>query len=399
METTVKYGENEFTLKKEEGNWQTTILTSYTNIKAVSNLNLLLLDADRLVPMEVEQVEDEIIMNFMIDDALTAWEASEQLEKIDKLRLCANISLFAAFVDARQTCVLAPENMLYDQNLLPKMVYRGLKGYIEPMAFDMEEFLLQYKSLAIGTLSKKYDFNELYTGALKLAKESALIREIAQAESKEAIDDLLNTAYTREKNRIEKKMKLVPKGKYNFYARTTFFLLAVVLLLVSGISYLGFVAIPYQNTLLQASDTFLSLDFNATIETLAKMNPKNLPQTAKYELAYSYIQGEPLTNEQRAVVLNNISLKSDPNYLLYWVYSGNGSLDDALDIAKSLRDVQLTIYALEKKISALNVDTTLSGAAKEEELQKMTEQLTKAKESFEAGMAVEESTANQTTTA
>lgn len=396
METTVKYGENEFIIQKEEGNWETHVLTSYTNIKAASNLNLLLLDADRLVPMTVEQIEDEIVMHFTIDERLMAWETAEQLEKIDKLRLCANISLFVSFVDARQTCVLAPENMLYDQNLLPKMAYRGLKGYIEPMSFDMEEFLLQYKSLAIGTLSKKYNFNELYTGALKLAKESALIREIAQAEDKETIDTLLSDAYIREKNRIEKKMKLVPKGKYNFYARTTFFLLAVVLLLVSGISYLGFVAIPHQNTLLKAGDNFLSLDYNATIETLGKMNPKSLPQTAKYELAYSYIQGEPLTNEQRAVVLNNISLKSDPNYLLYWVYSGNGSTDEALDVAKSLRDVQLTIYALEKKISALNVDTTMSGAAKEEELKTLTEQLTKAKESFEAGMAKDETTANQT---
>lgn len=396
METTVKYGENEFIIQKEEGNWETHVLTSYTNIKAASNLNLLLLDADRLVPMTVEQIEDEIVMHFTIDERLMAWETAEQLEKIDKLRLCANISLFVSFVDARQTCVLAPENMLYDQNLLPKMAYRGLKGYIEPMSFDMEEFLLQYKSLAIGTLSKKYNFNELYTGALKLAKESALIREIAQAEDKETIDTLLSDAYIREKNRIEKKMKLVPKGKYNFYARTTFFLLAVVLLLVSGISYLGFVAIPHQNTLLKAGDNFLSLDYNATIETLGKMNPKSLPQTAKYELAYSYIQGEPLTNEQRAVVLNNISLKSDPNYLLYWVYSGNGSTDEALDVAKSLRDVQLTIYALEKKISALNVDTTMSGAAKEEELKTLTEQLTKAKESFEAGMAKDETTTNQT---
>ena len=396
METSVKYGENEFIIQKEEGNWKTHVLTSYTNIKAASNLNLLLLDADRLVPMTVEQIEDEIVMHFAIDERLMAWETADQLEKIDKLRLCANISLFVSFVDARQTCVLAPENMLYDQNLLPKMVYRGLKGYIEPMSFDMEEFLLQYKSLAIGTLSKKYNFNELYTGALKLAKESALIREIAQAEDKETIDTLLSDAYIREKNRIEKKMKLVPKGKYNFYARTTFFLLAVVLLLVSGISYLGFVAIPHQNTLLKAGDTFLSLDYNATIETLGKMDPKSLPQTAKYELAYSYIQGEPLTNEQRAVVLNNISLKSDPNYLLYWVYSGNGSTDEALDVAKSLRDVQLTIYALEKKISALNVDTTMSGAAKEEELQTLTEQLMKARESFEAGMAKDETTANQT---
>ncbi|MGL5041578.1 MAG: type VII secretion protein EssB [Culicoidibacterales bacterium] len=384
METImIKYGDKEIEVEKQGNLWQTKIIRSYTNIKTKAELNLLAMPSNFLTPVTAVFGDVEITLQFTIMDDLQQWEVTRTLAKVDKLRICANIALLREFVGGRQTLVLAPENMLYDRNLLPKMVYRGLADYIEPLGCDDDNFLRQYKALVICTLSDKYTFNELYMGALNLVKDSALTREIAVSETVEAVEGLLLEALMREKGRIDNRMKLVSKGRYNFYSRTAIFLMVIAVLLTSGISYLGFAVIPYQNTLLLASDAFLSVDYNGTIETLKKIEPKTLPQTSKYELAYSYLQGEPLTNEQKEVVANNISLKSDPNYLLFWIYSGKGNFEGALDLAKSLRDVQLTIYALEKMIDAIKSNTKISGADKEEQITKLTTDLEKSIKSFE----------------
>ncbi|MGL5042161.1 MAG: type VII secretion protein EssB [Culicoidibacterales bacterium] len=390
----IKYGDKEIEVEKTENLWVTKIIRSHTNIECLAELNLLTISSAHLTPVAVILTPDVLTLSFTIASDLQQFETASALAKVDKLRLCANIANLSVFSNSWQTLVLEPENMLYDRNLMPIVAYRGLADYIEPFIGGVDNFLLQYKALAIATLSTKYTFDELYTGALNLVKSSPLTREIAACVTVEAVEGLLLEAYVREKARIDNKLKLVAIRSYKFYTRLAICLSVITILLTGGVFYLGFAIIPYQNTLLVASDTFLSVDYNGTIETLKKLVPSKLPQTSKYELAYSYLQGEPLTREQKEVVANNISLKSDPNYLLFWIYSGRGNFDEALDVAKSLGDVQLTIYALEKIIDATKANTTISGAVKEEQLTKLTQELDKSIAAFETNTTRQEKTAN-----
>ena len=70
-----------------------------------------------------------------------------------------------------------------------------------------------------------------------------------------------------------------------------------------------------------------------------------MPNTQKYELAYSYIQGLEFSDDQRKVILNNVTLKSDDLYLNYWIQVGRNDFEDALDTAKRINDSDLIIYA------------------------------------------------------
>ncbi len=57
--------------------------------------------------------------------------------------------------------------------------------------------------------------------------------------------------------------------------------------------------IPYQNTLLEANKNFLATDYDKVISNLSKEDFETLPFASKYELAYSYIKVEKLSDSQK----------------------------------------------------------------------------------------------------
>jgi len=368
--------------------WQYTVLLSHTNVKNAAELNLLLIEDNKLFHPEITSNKTEFTLTFATNGCYE-WSQSVNLTYLEKLRLCLNIYPYYELIDRKQTYWLEPENMFYDENLLPKMVYRGLQQLIEPITITDDDFLKQYKSIVIATLSPKHTFMELYNGALSLAKDSSLIREIAIAQTVEKVRELLEEIYFTEKKKTARTTIIVKKSRYNIYSRLTYISLLAVIIFTGTLSYLGLNVIPYQNNLLEADSAFISLDYERVISILRTTNVEKLPQTNKYVLAYSYIQGEALSNEQRTVILNNISLKSEPSYLLFWIHCGMGNFDKAIDLAKSLQDIELAIYGLENKIAEVRIDNSISGARKEEELATLNEELNKFKTEFMGAINLE----------
>ena len=119
-------------------------------------------------------------------------------------------------------------------------------------------------------------------------------------------------------------------------------------------------------TLLAADEAFVKVDYSGVIDKLDKINREDLPYTQKYELAYSYIQGFDFSDEQKAVILNNVTLKSDELYLDYWISIGRGQVDDSIDTAKRLDDADLILYALLEKREQVRENKNLSGSEREE---------------------------------
>jgi uncharacterized membrane protein YukC len=107
--------------------------------------------------------------------------------------------------------------------------------------------------------------------------------------------------------------------------------------------------------------------------------PEKMPYVVQYELASSYVMTESLNEEQRKVVLNNITLKTDPQYLLYWIYIGRGRSEDALELARAMEDRELIMYGLLKYREEIKADEELSG----EEKQKKIEAIDKEIEEYE----------------
>ena len=85
-------------------------------------------------------------------------------------------------------------------------------------------------------------------------------------------------------------------------------------------------------------------------------------------MAYSYIQGLEFSSEQKKVILNNVTLKSDELYLTYWIQVGRNRFEEALDIAKRINDSDLILYALTQEIKQVREDGKLSGKDRESKL-------------------------------
>src|SRR5699024_4035460 len=100
---------------------------------------------------------------------------------------------------------------------------------------------------------------------------------------------------------------------------------------------------------------------------------------------YSYIMTADLSDNNRENIMNNVSLKSDDNYLLYWIYNGRGELEDALDKAKFLDDPILIIHGLIQQIEETKSDPELSGEERDEKLKDLNNELDDYKEEYGVG--------------
>ena len=111
--------------------------------------------------------------------------------------------------------------------------------------------------------------------------------------------------------------------------------------------------------------------YTGVIDELEGVAPSSLPMTQKYELATSYLQGLNFSDDQKKVILNNVTLKSDSLYLHYWIYIGRHDFTKALDAAKRIDDSDLIIYALRKEIKATRDSEKLSGEQREKKLSEL----------------------------
>lgn len=122
-----------------------------------------------------------------------------------------------------------------------------------------------------------------------------------------------------------------------------------------------------------------------------------MPNTQKYELAYSYIQGLEFSSEQKKVILNNVTLKSDELYLTYWIQVGRNRFEEALDIAKRINDSDLILYALTQEIKQVREDGNLSGKDRESKLNTLESEYKKYWDS-RSELLTSESSSNASTT-
>ena len=149
--------------------------------------------------------------------------------------------------------------------------------------------------------------------------------------------------------------------------------------------------------MLQADTAFIKVDYSGVITELEGVTPSSLPNTQKYELAYSYIQGLEFSDDQKKVILNNVTLKSDELYLTYWIQIGRNRFEEALDIAKRINDSDLILYALTQEIKQVREDDKLSGKDRESKLNTLESEYKKYWDS-RSQLLTNESSANKSTT-
>ncbi len=382
QEKVIHMESNTFHFTILENRWSLKMPKSQTRVKDIRHLSLLTETQDYFVPAQVEEEEDTYTFLYSVERGDNHWKDLQALNRADKLRLLCNLARLQKFLSTRITYFLHPDNLVWDDNLMPSVIHRGIRDSVPPFDVDEATFFQQYKCLAVAMFSKKFNFDELYSGSIHNANDTDFEKQIAGTENLEALIAVLEANYIKEKAETDKNMQMVPRKKFRLFKQLSISMIAVAVILLIPLIYLFFNRLPEQNHLLQAHTYFLTNDYGNVISELETNEPKDLPYSAKYILAYSYIQTENkmLSSEQKEVIMKNISMKSDENYLLYWVYNGRGDFTESMDLAMYVDDPTLILYGLLQQIEAAKNDPDLSGSEREEKIQKYEEQLAEYKE-------------------
>lgn len=104
---------------------------------------------------------------------------------------------------------------------------------------------------------------------------------------------------------------------------------------------------------------------------------KDLSNATRFVLATSYVNLDNLSQKQKQGILSNLSPKSSENNLLYWIYSGRGDFKAALNLAQSIGDNQLILYAYTKLFDATKANSKINGAEKQQLLKTYQDNITK----------------------
>lgn len=355
---------------------------SYTRVKDTRQLTLMTESANGFVPMKIEEEADQFVFTFFVDHHLKTWQEVKKLGRNDQLRLLCNLARFQELLSTRITFFLQPDNIVFDDNLLPAIVYRGIRELVPPLEMDEALFFKQYQCLCIALLSDQYSYDELYHGALANARATAFERGVSSAKNLAELIAFLQQSYRAEQTKTEQTMQLVPRRRFRLFKQLTFVFIILSFLLAVPLAYIAFVKSPNDERLLTAHRYYLAGDYGGVISTLQNLEPESLPTAAKYILAYAYVRVETLSDQEKKVIMNNISLRSDPNYLLYWIYNGKGDFEKSIDLAKYIDDPQLIMYGLIKKIEQDKNNPNLSGSEREELVTRSQEELDKYRSAY-----------------
>lgn len=381
-EKTIQFESLTLPFSVNEHTWQLNLPKSQTQVKNVLELSLVTEPSNLFVPVTVDEEEDSFTFTFSIDPEMKKWDDLKTLGHNDKLRLLCNVARFRECLPTRLTFFLHPENLVFDKNLIPFIVYRGIRNIVPPYEIDEEMFLKQFKCLIISLFSKKYTFDDLYSGSLENALDTEFEKKVIETNDLSQLISFLEMSYMNEQKVTDEKMQFVSKKRFVIFKQLAIIMVVVSVLLATPLAYIWFVKLPYQEKLLLSHRNYLASDYGEVIHTLSGEDPENLPITAKYVLAYSYIKVENLSDKEKDVIMKNVTLKSNEDYLLYWIYNGRGDFNKSIDLAKYIDDPSLIMYGLIKKIEQDKNNPDLTGSERDEEVRKSQDELEKYREQY-----------------
>ena len=361
------FGEQPFIYEKNDTTWQLSLKRSDVASQDLRELLLLDLHHPLFLEQTMEADEDSVTFRYQLEPHGLGYEEVKSRTISERIRLALNVFGLEAALALPVTFLLHPMNLFITKDAQAKIAYRGVPGLMTPQTVSSEDFLRQAKCFAV-TLFSDLDFMDLYNGSLELETLPDFLTDLCQAEDIATAVAVLEKYYEEKAAKEQADLILVPSRRHRIFKLATIWLTASVVLLVVPLIYLIFIQNPFKEKLLQADTAFIKVDYSGVITELEGISPSSLPNTQKYELAYSYIQGLEFSSDQKKVILNNVTLKSDELYLTYWIQVGRNRFEDALDTAKRINDSDLILYALTQEIKQVREDGQLSGKDRESKL-------------------------------
>ena len=365
---TIKFDNAEFEYLKTDQEWTVALIKSAANLKNEQQLAVLKVPEPYFLPCTYEVTEDKLLFHYAIERPGYTAQDIQALDNTDKLKAVVNLLSVERFSSFPYTFFLHPENIYYDYNLIPYIAYRGIKEQMPPTEMNDVFLLRNLKSYIISLFQTQYNFTDLYEGNLENITGNEFIMHIKNAETFNQLAEYLKQIYHQKTQEDKLKYQKVDKKKYTWSRQLSIWFGAALVIALAALIYFVFIRSPFQNRLLQADAYFVQNNYSEVVSTLNPVDHTDLPVTQKYILAYSVVQGQNFNEEQKKVILNNVSLKSDTNYLDFWVHIGRGDFEEAIDVAKKIGDYDLILYGLVQIREQIVNNPDLTGEEREEQL-------------------------------
>ncbi|NQM14363.1 type VII secretion protein EssB [Streptococcus suis] len=363
-----------FQFDKTNTSWNLALKRSDIKTHDLQALSMLKLHHPDFLELGMTMDEDSVHFHYQLPEKGLSFEDCQKMALSEKLRLALNVLDLESVLKLPVTVILHPINLFITKNSQPMIAYRALEKVMVPDVLTTSDFIKQFKCYLVSLMTSN-DFSDLYKGSLEVVKLPEFLETVKALDDVEDIRAFLISEYEKQKEREVSSLSLVSKTRHKIYKFATIWLSALSVILMVPLIYFVFIQNPLNTKLLDADTAFIKNNFSNVIDKLSNVPLDKLPYTQKYELAYSYIQGLNFSKEQEAVILNNVTLKTEELYFDFWIQSGRGENDDAIDISKRLESTDLIIYALEQKIEEVKSDSSLSGEERQTQLKDLQSEI------------------------
>ena len=321
-----------------------------------------------LVPVKISQSEEFAVFEYNLKE-LEPLENMRSRPLLDRLRLLINVAGLEELKE-EYSFSLSPDNLYEDLNLEPLVLMRDLVS-----EDNRHDFVAEYKALAGTMLASKYSFADYLEGGEKLCRKSKRIKELLDAQTTQEVQNILKEKYERERQRIQTQKVLIDRRQKRFLTIVAPVCFVLFLAGAAAAAYMHFIVLPFENALLTANRAFLRENFDGAIDVLRPIDPTRMEREERFQLARAYIIAESLTPAQRAHILSDITLLTDDNLLLFWIYVGRLEHENAIDMAMRIGDDELLMYALVKYEVAVRMGHDGPGQERADLLDSLNQQI------------------------
>lgn len=350
--------EEKYTIKKKITDFNTT----------EEEIRFLSYNSTMLVPCEFE-VKDEIIcFKFNIEGLSSIQSGTEAVD--EKYRFLANCADLYNLCEEFEFS-MKPDNLMCDINLCPKILIRDKRN-----EQTKSNFLKKYKSLSAAVLNSRYTYDNYYNGGDDLFKKNPQLNKIKECSNIKDLKKFFLNCYESNR-RKEKANKVLVNKRSKTVIKAVIPVLSVIVVSLGILALIAYIQmIPFRDTMLRANESYFSENYIEVQRALENISLEKLPFSQKYILARSYVFSESMTQKQKEIVLDGITMNTDEAVINYWVYIGRLDFDKAIDQALKIDDEELLLYAYIKQRSALKDDSTISGEEKTEKVNAIEEKIT-----------------------
>lgn len=357
-----------------ESNLEVTLESNQFDFKRLNQFKSILDEDSLFLPGSLKSVSEELIsITYKLEEnAVSLSTKLQDMELVERLRLAQKVQVLMDFDDSLLVPYIHPDNLFIVGDGL-KIAHRGLSGVVFPYNEQHIVYFESYKALILYIINPKLSFSDLINGSAAL--KNPFSEEVQKAETVDEVNSAVNQQVDAQMKKQADENTMIPIKRLFIYKWGTlvFSVLTAILLVFSSFTF--FKTIPYKDRIITAEIHFSNSNYAKTIDTLKKDDPKSLPAGTQYALAVSAIKQDNLSNDQKNNILKTISIKSNENVLLYWIYLGIGKYEKTLDIGQNIGDPQLILYAYQKLYNKVSADSNMRGSEKQEKLKQYKEQI------------------------